>query len=940
MIRPLIILMLTLSFSLVLRGQVKEAELVKDIGNPGNNAPFKGYILASIQDTVYTLFEDKLYKIEDGVNAEFLDSIPQSFGSASYATATANTVFVQSPFNHLCRVDGITGVITQITNDEIAFYQNGNPKYPFGNTFCTNDSIYFIGRKNDVLNIWLSQKNTQQLTQVTFFDTTDDVSSIFNLQIMNNRLVFSGSIPASSNTALYSTDGTPTGLKKIADLSAFPNVGLMHKGLYYFIAKFQSNILELVQSDGTAGGTQKVAATAGIECDKLSLVGDAIYLGRDQQLGRLYNGVYAPIDLQGYLILPDETYDLYNSLINDGERVMLVVKKDGINQLPEYMIVSPDSSVIWPSVPTLGRHKVYGFKNQALIVLASDGLYACTKSNCSPIYLAPPLIEFVQFFVTELLTSSRLFINPSRDGQFFPLQSIRLDKSQSDVIRYTRPTSEVSSFTYHNVDYVKVTRLSNGQLYFLSNDGSIPYRTGNNLWTTDGTSDGTKLVYEFGNKVEVVLYPIGDKIIIPYFNNEFSPRFSLLTFNGITMDTIFEKDDVTSFNMCANIGLKTYFIVNKTDLWRTDGTNNGTVFIDSIAILKESTLNYYIMDSAAIYMLTRHISTGQYSIIRLDASTQEITYVAQDIPVSIGQFPRLLLVSGHFAYQYLGEDGLSRSVIPGIADFKSTFFPRLAAVTSDSALVALQVPSQYKNKTLIWLVRNYQSILVDSLNEVYKVQIAPKTKETIFFGRTEWGGVSKFWKLKNDTVLPYYTFSDTSYLYLYYIGNFPDGTMAYERHLDDGTTDFWKIGVDSLQCQQFGHFIGNLRSRVLDGENGIIKDSLLLFWGNTPELGSELWKIIAPMYDPERIPVLKPGQILILPNPCFQEARIVLPESLNDAAGYRMEIVDVRGVLCQTWETTGQQTIFNRQKLPAGIYLVLAKDSKGVIKAKAKLVLR
>jgi hypothetical protein len=394
MIRPLIILMLTLSFSLVLRGQVKEAELVKDIGNPGNNAPFRSYILASIQDTVYTLFEDKLYKIEDGLNAEFLDSIPQNFGPVTYATATTNTVFVQSSFNRLCRVDRTTGVITQITTDEIVFYQNGNPKYPFGNTFCTNDSIYFIGRKNDVLNIWLSQKNTQQLTQVTFFDTTDDVSSIFNLQIMNNRLVFSGSIPASSNTALYSTDGTPTGLKKIADLSAFPNVGLMQNGLYYFIAKFQSNILELVQSDGTAGGTQKVAATAGIECDKLSIAGDAIYLGTDQHLGRLYNGVYAPIDLQGRFILPDETYDLYNSLINDGERVMLVVQKDGINQLPQYMIASPDSSVIWPSVPTLGRHKVYGFKNQALIVLASDGLYACTKSNCSPIYLAPPLIVF------------------------------------------------------------------------------------------------------------------------------------------------------------------------------------------------------------------------------------------------------------------------------------------------------------------------------------------------------------------------------------------------------------------------------------------------------------------------------------------------------------------------------------------------------------------
>jgi hypothetical protein len=937
MIRPLIILMLTLSFSLVLRGQVVEAELVKDIGNPGSNAPFRGGILTSFKDTVYTLFEDKLYKIEDGVNAEFLDSIPQDFGPVTYATATINTVFIQSYFNNLCRVDRTIGTITQITNNDIAFYQNDNPKYPFGNTFYTNDSIYFIGRKDNVLNIWLSQKNTPQLTPVTFFDTTDHIYSLNNLKIIKNRLVFSASVYPSSTGPLYSTDGTPGGLEKIADLNALPNVGFMQNGLYYFIAKFQSNILELVQSDGTAGGTQKVAATAGIVCDKLSLVGDAIYLGTDQQLGRLYNGVYAPIDLQGYLILPDETYDLYNSLINDGERVMLVVKKDGINQLPEYMIASPDSSIIWPSVPTLGRHKAYGFKNQALIVLARDGLYACTNSNCNPIYQAPPSIEFVQFFVTELLTSSRLFIHPPRDGQFFPMQSIHLDKSQSDVIRYTRPTSEVSSFSYD----IEVMRLSNGQLYFLSNDGSIPYRAGGDLWTTNGTSDGTKLVYEFGRNVESLLSPIGDKIVIPYYSNEFSPRFSLRSFNGTTMNPIFEKDDVTSFNFYQNVGSKTFFIINNKDLWRTDGTNNGTVFIDSTDILTQYILEDLIKDSATIYLLTRHISKGKYSIIRLDASTEEITHVAQDIPVAIGQRPRLSLVSGHFAYQYFGQDSLSKSVIPGIADFKSTFYPRLAAVTSDSTLILLEQPNQYRNKTLIWSIRNYQSTLLDSLNEVYEVQIAPKTKEAIFFGRTEWGGASKFWKLENNRVSPYYTFSDTSYLYLRYMGNFPDGTMAYIRQLNDGTTDFWKIGVDSLQCQQFGHFTGQLRGRVLDGENGIIKDSLLLFWGYTPELGSELWKITAPMYEqPEKIPVPKPGQILILPNPCFQEARIILPESLNDAAEYQIEIVDVRGVLCQILETTGQQTIFNRKKLPAGIYFVLVKDSTGEMKAKGKMMVR
>tara|TARA_B110000211_G_scaffold228460_1_gene284694 strand:- start:99 stop:2648 length:2550 start_codon:yes stop_codon:yes gene_type:complete len=146
-----------------------------------------------------------------------------------------------------------------------------------------------------------------------------------------------------------------------------------------------------------------------------------------------------------------------------------------------------------------------------------------------------------------------------------------------------------------------------GDKFFFTADNGT---TGDELWISDGTIEGTSLVKEIVNYTHYYstggsynyglsgqIYPLGDKIIIPTVNNNLTTTdgngTELWVSNGTEEGTYMLKDiNPGTASGYASGGMflfedKYYFIgndgVNSSELWVTDGTSEGTTMVKDIA---------------------------------------------------------------------------------------------------------------------------------------------------------------------------------------------------------------------------------------------------------------------------------------------------------------------------------------------------------------------
>ncbi len=154
------------------------------------------------------------------------------------------------------------------------------------------------------------------------------------------------------------------------------------------------------------------------------------------------------------------------------------------------------------------------------------------------------------------------------------------------------PSSSSANFAY-----------ANNLLFFTANDGT----TGNELWVSDGTNEGTRLVTDlnnsstnsFGFSSGIKLVNFNNSIIFLVDNNDYasSPVIGngseIYISDGTAQGTKIIKDIVPGagsgvrFISDLVINNELYFTAwtpeTNTELWKTDGTESGTVLVKDIA---------------------------------------------------------------------------------------------------------------------------------------------------------------------------------------------------------------------------------------------------------------------------------------------------------------------------------------------------------------------
>jgi ELWxxDGT repeat protein len=131
----------------------------------------------------------------------------------------------------------------------------------------------------------------------------------------------------------------------------------------------------------------------------------------------------------------------------------------------------------------------------------------------------------------------------------------------------------------------------NGTLYFFANDGGID---GLRVWQSDGTEIGTILATDYFRKGSFPPRNLTDVNGTLYFVEYTNPSYNLWKSDGTEAGSVLVKDfspysgiDIASESRSAAVNNTLYFVafdpLNGNELWKSDGTETGTVLVRDIA---------------------------------------------------------------------------------------------------------------------------------------------------------------------------------------------------------------------------------------------------------------------------------------------------------------------------------------------------------------------
>ena len=331
--------------------------------------------------------------------------------------------------------------------------------------------------------------NLGEVLLVKDIDPSNFGSSPYDFIEFNGKLYFSAD-DGENGRELWVSDGTSEGTELVADINpgsdgnynydSDPSNFIEFNGKLYFSADDGENGRELWVSDGTSEGTELVAD---------------INPGSDGS----YNYSFSS---GGFIEFNEKLY----FLADDGENGDELWVSDGTSEGTELVAdINPGSGFFDPfdSEP-----RYFIEFNEKLYFTADDG------ENGNELWISDGTSEG-----TELVAD----INPSSDGSY--------------------------GYGSYSRDFIEFKE----KLYFSADNNE----NGDELWVSDGTSEGTKLVADI-NPNFVYSYPEGDRL----FGRDSKPRY-FIEFNG---KLYFTADDGENGN----------------ELWVSDGTSEGTELLTDI----------------------------------------------------------------------------------------------------------------------------------------------------------------------------------------------------------------------------------------------------------------------------------------------------------------------------------------------------------------------
>lgn len=411
-------------------------------------------------------------------------------------------------------------------------------------------------------------------------------SSFFEL---DNKTYFS--INNGNGNEIWRTDGTKKGTKKLYTLSGLTGgpteLVLKDKDIYFYQRK-STDSFYIVRSD-TSFKSPQIAArfeTGLSSASNLVATDNYVFIG-------IYNKIYR-IDASNNVLLyfektgsvPVGINDLYahnNAVVwhmrEPSSRTMIYAGKEAIGSDKE--VEKLYGYTYFRDHEGVGKYFYYseaGYKgNPQLHRLDTDKLTQEDVASSSDPYVGQQCFEMTEY-------NGELYF------QGFVSGDVELWKTGSN----NASTARVLNIAADTSGRPQTMVAAGNKLYF----SAYTRQNGRELWVTNGTAGGTKLVADVqegpeGSEMGMAMAPLGNSVISPAYSHPYGKE--LWVSNGSKQGTQL----LSELNLAINygnqqvrnfisIGHKLFFHANDSvhgaELWVTEGTEQSTQFLDNINI--------------------------------------------------------------------------------------------------------------------------------------------------------------------------------------------------------------------------------------------------------------------------------------------------------------------------------------------------------------------
>ena len=602
------------------------------------------------------------YTSFDNLSKQFIVHTPDQVSDQYFASQSYNTKSTAITANNVKGTTSSFHLTKDINTSTVPSYPTN---YPINapNSFSVHNNISYFSADDGIngRELWRSDgtpAGTYMVKDINPGQAGADVSGI----IAVNGLLYFSAVTNNNGYEPWVSDGTTTGTHMLKDINtgvagSYPNQFVKVNGSVFFIASLYGYNEQVWKTDGTEGGTMLVKdlqqSGIGQSIFELTAVNDMAYFtaytwssgfqlfrsdGTDggtflvKQIGYYQYNSLAPMQLTAY------NNKLYFSA-DDGSGRRLWTSDgtfDGTNYAAGFNDVFMQTDFL-----SINNNTPFSILNNILFIAGftytdGSGLYKYDASNTDGIVLVKDLT--FSYDIDFVVPSDMYVVN---DAIYFKVVSNT--NGLHDELWNTKGAADntlpVKIFISGEQTYNFYN--GNGVLYFVKYDNVY----GNELWKSNGSDLGTVLVKDiFPGKGASYPYDLtfyNGKLL--FSATDINTGSELWVSDGTGTGTSLVKD----INNAATSGSDAGYMfkgISSTgngvifnaftpslgaELYKSDGTNPGTVLLNDIAIgtdwsypnsfLYKNNVTYFIDDDA--------INTGIYTTNGTTAGLHRITYI-------------------------------------------------------------------------------------------------------------------------------------------------------------------------------------------------------------------------------------------------------------------------------------------------------------------------
>ncbi len=537
-----------------------------------------------------------------------------------------------SSITELWRSDGTAAGTYMIKNTN----QYG---WNFNTMVAMNNSLYFVANDSSTgTELWKTDgtiANTQIVKDIYVGSNSSNPVNLYNL----NGILFFSAQASNFNTELWRTDGTETGTELIKDISLFggsyPNNFQSINDKLIFSANNGSNGREIWVSDGTNANTfllkdifsgYESGYLQGFSVQINSINGAALFMANDGVNGY---SLWKTDGTSNGTVLVKDLVPGYNDDIN----IFNLFIYKTLNQV--YFSVTNNSNYddLWQSDGTTnGTFTVNSLNNNLEFYLKNSSLMNSNTSGNNFFFPAYDKQGGIELWKTDGTPSGLLRVKDISTGGYQSSDVRKLSSingytffTANNIINGTElwrtdgTTANTQLFKDFTVGFNNSGNTEFGFMTLFKNQLYIQTNIGN-IWRTDGTQ--FSLFKSFPGTGALLSYPslvIGDNMFFVNTENINGNYigYELFKTDGTTTSLV---KDISSGNYSSsypekfcNLNGTLIFTaddgINGRELWKSDGTESGTVLIKNISSGANSTnFNEMMSANGLIYFMTDNYS--------------------------------------------------------------------------------------------------------------------------------------------------------------------------------------------------------------------------------------------------------------------------------------------------------------------------------------------